>query len=285
MSCTMKIPCLHASSFAAFIGKHPYEKHHEAFEKVWQRTSPETYAQALQRHKKTTRDQQVEALKSSVPELQQTFQQAKAIGKERDSSAEVCDMQKQLYDVVSAKVQSDDDRKLVEEALRKELFTSFGTSNERSVLDILEHDCHFELDDGVTDVVYAKTYETPKRKVPWKLVGKIDACTKDGSLLIEVKNRMHRLFMKAPEYERIQVETYLQLHETAERALLVESLKHNGSRTINIIPIDANNALWDECHSKAHAMIDFLSLLVDDIQLQDAYMTSKRPSAFLKAFF
>lgn len=277
--------CLHASSFAAFIGKHPYEKHHEAFEKVWQRASPDTYHAALRRHKKTSKDEKLQFLRDSIPEVRHTLQTAHAIATTAGTSKHVCDMQSEVQREAQESLATLDpsDQKLVTEAIRKEMFTSYGTAKERSVLDILVEECHFEFDEHAPDVLYSKSFETAKG-VGWKLVGKIDACTKDGVTLIEVKNRMHRLFMKPPDYERIQVECYLRLHGTATQCLLVESLRQDDSRTINIIPIERDDMVWEDCCKRADALINFLDLLVNDEALQDAYMTSKRPSAFIKSF-
>lgn len=272
--------CLHASTFAAFIGKHPYTKHHEAFEATWKRYSPHTYLEALARHGRQTKEQRLDALRTQVPEIDTTLRLAKSFASTSSTSTDVhkrSDVLRQDLPELSS-----DDAKLVQEELRKTMFTSYGTTKEDGVLSVLatEMGMEFATDENV---LYACTIESPTG-TRWKLVGRIDGMTKDGQTILEVKNRMRRLFMKAVEYERIQVECYLRMIQTTRSAMLVESMTNEGApKILNIITIDRDDALWEECCRRANILTTFLENLVDDVTLQDSYMTCKQPSAFLKS--
>lgn len=272
---------LHASSFAAFIGKHPYTKQHEVFEKTWQRASPATYSAALQRHRRVTDQERLEALRSKIPEVDVTLHAAEM--NICTSARVVTDSRDTLTKELGGEtVLTLEEKKLVSDEIRKQLFTRYGTAQERSVLDILVDEMGMELSPEDTDAAYTKLFVTANG-TPWKLVGKIDACTSDKTTVIEVKNRVRRLFMHATEYERIQVECYLRLVETAERALLVESLSADGDgRTLNIIPLEKDDALWGEWHRIAGMYVEYLHRMIRDPSLQDSYFRSKRPSAFLR---
>jgi hypothetical protein len=276
--------CIHSSSFASFIGKHPYVKHHDAFESVWKRASPATYSDALRRHNRCTDQERLQHLRDTVPEVEATLHAAGVIGSSScATSSSISQGRETLTDELPVDLLTKEDTKIVHEEIRRQLFTSYGVAKEQSVIEILKKDMDMELAPQ-EDVLYARTYDT-QTGIQWKLVGKIDACTADGKTIVEVKNRVRRLFMKPPEYERIQVECYVQLVDTADKALLVESLRVDGGapRTLNLIPIDRDDELWYEWKRLADRYINILDRIIHQTDLQDAYMESKRPSSFLKA--
>ncbi len=269
---------LHASSFAAFIGKNPYTKHHEAFEKTWQRASPETYSAALRRNNRMTDQHCLELVRSKIPEIDVTLHAAET------STPGTATAVVENRTALTAEIEGDltaHEKKLVGDEIRKQLFTRYGTSQERSVLDILVDDMGMELTSG--DETYRRMFMTANG-VPWKLVGKIDAYNPSEKTIIEVKNRVNRLFMHATEYERIQVECYMRLIEKAERALLVESLCTGDGvgRTLNIIPLQKNNEDWSTWYHLAEMYVEYLNRMIHDESLQDTYLQSKRPTAFLR---
>jgi hypothetical protein len=269
---------LHASSFAGFIGKHPYVKHHEAFEKTWQRISPDTYMEAMRRHDRTTDQQRLEILRAKIPEIEVSLHAAETSHPASSKvAAELADEIK--HDVKTIPNLTPQEVDLVNNEIRKQVCTRYGTDQERSVIDLLNDE--MGMDVVPDETTYARRYTTPNG-IPWKLVGKIDGHTVDAKTVVEVKNRVNRLFMHATEYERIQVECYLRLIDVAERALLVESLSGSSCKTLNIIPIEKDDALWAEWYRVAETYVDYLHRMIDDVSLQDTYLDSKRPSAFLR---
>lgn len=270
--------CLHASSFAAFVGENPYERQTDAFEKVWSRCSPDTYRAALDRNHKVSRDDKVHRLKTIVSD---SFHMAQHLASaEKMTSTGVAKANEELQGSIPKELEPED-AKILGEELKKQLFTSYGTTKEKSVLDVLKKDMEMDIAPE-EDITFSKTFETPDG-VPWKLVGKIDARTTNGEILIEVKNRVRRLFMTAPKYERIQVECYLRLVESAQKAFLVECLRQDDvPLTLNIIPIEKDDALWESLLARAHATLGILKKMIDDEDFQDKYMQSKRPSMLLR---
>jgi hypothetical protein len=273
---TLKV---YASSFAGFIGKNPYTKQHEVFESTWKKFSPETYAAALQRNGHTTDQQRLETLRQSIPEVDVAIYSAE---NSLNSSASSVSQNHQSLSVDPSVDLSPHEKKLVDDEIRKQLFTRYGTARERSVIDMLSKEMGMVFTKGIEEVTHTKHYVTPNGTV-WRLAGKIDGLTDDGMTLVEIKNRVKRLFMRATDYERIQVECYLRLLESTERALLVEALSLDGNgTTLNIIPIERNDDLWTEWHHRAEIYIEYLHRVIESQGLQDAYFQSKTPSAFLR---
>lgn len=286
MSGTPKIPsipiCIHASACAAFLGKHPYTKHHEAFEKVWERASPETFRAAMARHGRRTARQELERLKTTTPEIGQALEMAARIGNVATEATAVTDATSMLTADIDALGLSSQEAVLVKDEIRKELFTTYGTTKEDSVIELLRRE--MEMDVREDTRLHSAIFTTPGGTT-WKLVGRIDGCTADGSTLIEVKNRMRRLFMILPEYERIQVECYLRMIESAKNAMVVESFRVHDEQTttLNIIPVSRSDDLWSDCLARAHVLVDYLTALIADESMQDLYIASSRPNAILRA--
>ena len=271
---------LYASSFAGFVGKNPYVKQHEVFESTWEKYSPETYHAALERNGRTTDQQCLESLRKSIPEVEVVLHAAES--SINTSAIHVMENRQTLVDEVPPDVVSSHEKKLVDQEIRKQLYTRYGTARERSVVDMLVKDMGMTFAKGIEYITYSKTYLTANN-TEWRLSGKIDALTEDATTIIEIKNRVKRLFMHATIYERIQVECYLRLIETAERAFLVEALTSDGTgTTLNIIPIDKDDHLWGPLFRAAEMYVDYLHEMVDTPSLQDAYFQSKTPSAFLR---
>lgn len=280
-----KVPiCIHASAFAAFIGKHPYSKHHDAFEKVWERASPHTYAAALSRHGRRTATQHLESLKNATPEIARSLETAARVGTAANDATAVTDATTMLAADVDSLGLSKHDASLVKDEIRKELFTHYGTTKEHSVIDIVRRE--MDIDVREDSSLHSAIFTTPGG-TPWKLVGRIDGITADGSTIIEIKNRVRRLFMTLTEYERIQVECYLVLIGTADRALVVESFRPQDERTttLNIIPVDRGDEVWPECLVRATVLVEYLTALIDDEAMQDVYLASSRPNGILRALF
>ncbi len=99
----------------------------------------------------------------------------------------------------------------------------------------------------------------------FQLVGKIDRLNveEDGSkTLIEIKNRVNRLFYKVKDYENIQVQCYLQLLDL-ERAKLIEHYKKEDK--LHTMVIDRDRDMWasvirpklvEFCHTLYAAMVE-----------------------------
>lgn len=270
---------VHASGIAALVGQHPYVKQHQAFEELWKKVSPSTYFTALRRHSRESDEERFDRLCSQHASVHVALNHTTQTGNAA-ASHDVTNILTEAESLVETEFLTSEDIRCIKDHMKKNAFTTYGISKERSVLDILQDELNLKLVQD--EKVYAKEFQT-KGNVVWRLIGKVDATTEDGKMVIEVKNRVRKLFFKMTEYERIQVECYMRLLNGIEKALLVESIRENEKTTLNIIPVDPDETLWEECIQRAHALIDFLVHVVNDETAQDKYLISKRPSAYLKA--
>ena len=321
----MSLPyvCVYASQVAVCIGANRHKKASEAMEAMWHRISPASFRAAMVRNGQKTDDQ-------SVTDLMARSGAVKAlVDRSMKAACESSDQVAANYDTVSRELRtvcrsttalSADDERLVDDVIKRNLYTAYGTQHEHRALqyirDTLHMDCH-------PDPTFYKQQAGVVRGVPWYVGGKIDAIARDKSVLVEIKNRVNRLFYRVPFYEVVQVQTYLELLNM-DKGVLVECLNsratppppgmdfasvpgnhtHPGNHTlppppdttdttgaaaaaadmvhVNVVPLTRDRELWArEIMPKLEAFVDFLLLLVESPKMQDRYLQSPRRSVLV----
>lgn len=125
------------------------------------------------------------------------------------------------------------DKKEITDSILNLSNTRFGVKNETDVCKIYEEmmNCQITKDNLF---VKQKIIEDKKNKFSIILGGKIDGMNKKDGTIIEIKNRMNKLFYELRGYEKVQLMCYLHLFK-AEKGFLVEAFKKSEGIDINII--------------------------------------------------
>ena len=118
--------------------------------------------------------------------------------------------------------------------------TNFGTSQENSAVNLYCQKRNVEVFD-CQKFIKKKVAQTNTHD--WYLCGKIDGISTEG-VLIEIKNRIHKLFGILRDYEKPQIQTYLKM-TNLKRGHLVECLKNKKSN-MNIIEVERDNIYWKQ---------------------------------------
>jgi hypothetical protein len=216
--------CIYASQVAMCIGANRHKKIGQALELMWQRVSPASFQAALRRNRMRTADEIAEHIIATNPRVRDLV--------DRTLDAEDCDSSDQVasrYDSVVQELRTvrlpEDDKKLVDEVLKRNLYTGYGNKQEHHVLDYVRSTLGIPArEDPVFYKQQQGVCEGPWGSFPWYVGGKIDAIDEHRKLLIEIKNRVNRLFYRVPFYEQVQVQAYLELLDL-EEGILVECLK------------------------------------------------------------
>jgi hypothetical protein len=174
----------------------------------------------------------------------------------------------------------EDNRELVNAALRKNLYTSYGNRAEHEMLghirEVMQIPCH-------ADPTTYKKHMGDIDGTPWYIGGQIDALADDGSAVIEIKNRVNHLFGRVPVYERLQVQTYLELLDL-DRGLVVECLKEGHVVRTGVMCVPRDRDEWGATVVPVlREFVAFVLRLVGDPALQDEFLTSKRRNALMSA--
>mmetsp|Transcript_5368 Transcript_5368/g.5501 ORF Transcript_5368/g.5501 Transcript_5368/m.5501 type:complete len:289 (-) Transcript_5368:535-1401(-) len=200
---TKNIVTIRASDVAAIIGQNQYKTSKEVFDDMWKRHSPETFLG------QTKQDLAVEALKS-CDETEKVLISATAAYEAKDSDDATVKYQEAEKIIQSSVTLPMPDKVKILDQLKTQVFTSHGIRAESKTADVIEEK------EGIILRLDTKLYNFPLGVINgrrYQIAGKIDRVEDiDGeAVIVEIKNRMKRLFNKVPDYEQIQVQTYMQI--------------------------------------------------------------------------
>jgi len=274
--------CVYASQAAACINENKFKKIADAVETFWNRADTHSYKEAMRRNKILTNEEIVEKVEKNHPKIATLL---KVASKEEHTSTEVAQKYAKLANELEKYADdnyfSDDIAAVVDDAIRKTAYTTYGNVAEMDVFRYIRDVLHIDI---VEDPSFYKdtlgSVSTKYGTFEFCIGGKIDGITRDRQILIEIKNRVNRLFNKVPSYEMIQIQTYLHLLDL-DKAFLVECLKSKEGNVIaenvNCITVNRDRAFFEkEIVPKLEGFVDFVINLIHDEKLQDKFLTSKR---------
>ena len=224
---------IRASDIAAIIDRNQYKKPSDVFNEMWQRYSPETFVGQTQ--------EQTAAIATAKCDPADKAVLAAATSYVAKDGADAVKVFSQAEKKIEASTTlSDVDKGVVLDQLKSQIFTSLGTRAESKTAELVEkNECIIlEIDE--------KYYNLPLCVIDntkYRISGKIDRMEQVGEevVLVEIKNRMRKLFLSIPIYEYIQVQIYFQIVPLdIQRAKLIQQY---GAATSTIM-INRDDNLW-----------------------------------------
>lgn len=140
--------------------------------------------------------------------------------------------------------------------------TKFGIKNEYDVAILYNKLTGLTI---VKDNKYRKIELARCDDMIFSLGGKIDGICAENGCIIEIKNRINRIFYELRGYEKVQIMCYLFLH-SAEKGQLVEALKKKDGTDINVIDVEYDHIYMNGIKEK---LIKFIAFFVK-------FMTSEK---------
>mgnify|MGYP001343927989 CR=1 FL=1 len=134
------------------------------------------------------------------------------------------------------------DKKEITDSIKNLSNTRFGVKNEDDVCKIYENMMKCEI---TKDNLFIKKKIIENNNFTIKVGGKIDGINKKDGSIIEIKNRMKKLFYELRGYEKIQLMCYLYLFQS-EKGYLVEAYKKKDGTDINIIECQYDEDLMNK---------------------------------------
>jgi hypothetical protein len=236
---------------------------------MWERVSPDTYRNALRRTGRITETERVEYLQHHDDAVRSVLQESAAVC---THSHDVASRYDSVSRVISKLDMSVDDRKVVDATVKRNLYTNYGTAFEHHALAKVRETLGIV---ARTDDTFYKMHVCDVDGIPLWIGGKIDAIT-DDRIVIEIKNRIRRLFYKIPFYEIIQLQTYLHLLDVP-RGVIVECLTVPGDSIINIVPVRRDKTLWnDTLVPKMQAFVRVFLHLLHTPAFQDEFLQATK---------
>ena len=272
----MQSVCIYASQLASCIGYNRFKKQCDALETVWKRVDPDGFAAALRRNHIKTQEEAVLDIMTSNDTVRSILVQAEsAINTTSNDVA-------RGYEIASSQLASSqlgvDEWRMVDDTVRKTLYTTFGNRREH---DALQHVSE-TIQACRPDETFYRARVAECDGVEIFVGGKLDGLSDDGTTIVELKNRVNRLFYKIPMYEVVQVQAYLHVVPTATNACLVECLtRDDGSIVTNTVHMRRDDFLWkDDIVPSLCRFVRVLLRVLSDVPLQDAYLQSRHRQSF-----
>jgi len=223
---------LYSSNLAAFIGKNPhipasrifnslYEKYYKIGKTVGDSEKILKIGEKIE-NKKLLSDIDTICNNNKSPDMMQ---------KDREVLIKILENAKDLGEEDKKEV-----RKIVEGYTNKR----FGTIREINALDFYKEKYNVEV---ITKIDQrSKKILTIDGTELW-IISRLDGMKMDGTV-IEIKNRIYKLFDEVREYEWLQVQAYLNVYGLP-KAELVEFLQNSGG-TMKINEVERDDTYWDE---------------------------------------
>ena len=239
--------CIFASDLAIITGHNPYQDINEIYLKLWKKHYFSDFNKFLNEFKlvEETPEEYIEkiAQQNNLNEMSEKIttclksENVEELSKKKDNVLK-------YIEKLEPK-----EKKLVSECIKKITNTNFGTRNENSALS----EYMKKTNDSVDLIEHFMKRPLYKTKLhTWHIGGKIDGINKDETI-IEIKNRVHKLFYKLRNYEKVQTHAYMYIMDKQKSKLvecikqqskLVESVKKECLIDINVIDIDYDEDFW-----------------------------------------
>lgn len=267
----MKTINLYASELATLIGINPYQKVADSLIKLWQTYNEEDFEKSIEEIEKKCEIKFKTKEKEGVKEIMKLSEDNKIdISKVKEcldskDTADLLKKRQELFKEINEKGEmADAEKKNIMRKIENATNKNFGTVNEKSVI---ENYAEMSGKKVKTGSKYVKKKLCSYKDVEWYLGGKIDGITEDD-IIVEIKNRIYKLFRVVRDYEKPQVQAYMYILSKM-RTHLVESIRKNGQSEINIIEEEFDEKYWDEhILRRINNFIKIYNLFLEDINLK-----------------
>lgn len=265
------VPLFYASQIFACIGLNQFKPKREALEETWKRLDPSSYYDALSRNCVLSDEQHLELIIKGNTDVKVLVEESVSKQTKTSKETEVTQVMQQAALGTITNL-TDAERTLVQKSLKTNVYTGYGTRSEVNVKQVLKesYGC-VVLDDSK---FHKKTYKT-KSGNAFIVGGRIDGFTEDFSTVVEIKNRVKRLFRQVYQYENIQLQSYLEVLNKNQGKLI--ECYNAKTPEIMIHDVARDRDLWESTiYPGLCIFTDLLLGLIGDESLQDRFMKAKK---------
>lgn len=155
---------------------------------------------------------------------------------------------------------SENEKKEITKSINNITNTNFGIKNENDITKLYENMTGNII---IKDNKYRKTSVHKNNKYNIIIGGKIDGINNNNGSIIEIKNRVYKLFYTLKEYEKVQIMCYMFLFNS-NKGHLVEAYKKKDGSLINIIEVDFDQLYMNNIIDKLILFCDFfINFIID----------------------
>ena len=230
-----KTVTVRASDIAAIVNRNPFKKSTIVFDDMWLKYSPKTFVGQ-------TKDQIAASATAKCDPAERVMLAAVATYVAKDAADAVNQFSQAEKKIEASTTLSIADKAVVIDQLKSQVFTSHGTRAESKTAVLVEER------EGIVLNVDEKFYNLPLCVIDntmYRISGKVDRLEQVGDevVLVEIKNRMKKLFPQIPDYEYVQVQIYFQIVPlNIQRAKLIQQYGETTSTSM----VERDDNVWKE---------------------------------------
>ena len=261
---------LNISDLAVITGHNKFKNINEYIIQLWDKYFHDDCQEYLAKKNIKVKKNDYEAvMKASTDNKIDIQEEIRKLDKVKDSN-ELESNKKRLFEKMD-KIEDPEIRKEIKKNIESLTNTRYGISGEKDILQFCSETMGRKI---VKDDIYRKK-KIYTGKMEWYIGGKIDGKDSGDGAIIEIKNRVHKLFLELRDYEKIQIMSYLYLHG-ANQGYLIEAMKNESGKNINIIDVKYDEKFFNEIILQS--VIHFIRFFENLIENNEAKMS------FINAF-
>jgi len=220
------------SEIAIITGDNPYKSKKDFLIDYWKKHYKSDFEECQKEVKYVNKETDEEVIQKIISKNSINIQNEMKKCSETNNLETLNETKKIILEKV--KNVSEEEKKEITKSITNLTNTKFGIKNEFDVTKIYENikSCNVIKDD-----IYRKKKIILTEKYSVCIGGKIDGINLNENCIIEVKNRMNRMFYELRNYEKVQIMCYIYLFGK-EKGHLVEALRKKTGTEINIIDVE-----------------------------------------------
>jgi hypothetical protein len=234
---------INISQIAIITGDNPYKSKREYLIEFWEKNFNKDYLEYQKKTKfmKNTDEEIIKTIsKKNNIDIKNDIQ--KCI--ETDNTNDLNNIKKTIFEKMDKL--SNDEKKEITKSLNNVTNTNFGIKNENDVTKIYKNMKGVSI---IKDDKYRKKKIIQNNNFNIYIGGKIDGINFENNCIVEVKNRINKLFYSLRDYEKVQIMSYMYLFSSS-KGHLVEAFLKKENTNINIIEVDYDENYMKEIISK-----------------------------------
>jgi hypothetical protein len=259
---------LNISEIAIITGDNTFKTKRDYLIDVWKKNNEvdfENYKKITQFTKESDKD----IIKKITAKNNMDFSKDLKICSQSDNTVQLNTLKRKMMDQMEKL--SEDDKKELTKSIMNVTNTKFGIKNEFDITKLYEKMTGNTI---LKDDKYHKTkiYDIDDLKI--YMGGKIDGINNENGSIIEVKNRVNKLFYALRDYEKVQITCYMFLFGTS-KGQLVEAFRKKDGTDINIIDVDFDQNYMSYIFDKVIIFGKFYSNFIKNDELKKKILLCK----------
>jgi hypothetical protein len=260
--------CIFASELASLIGLNNFKSPSETLYRIWNKNFTSDFERVYKNL--GNKANLLEDKKSVFNKISKKYDKKLDIDLDKCiDSKDIEGMMKNRQKLMEeCKDMDKNDKKKIEDSIINLTNTGFGTKNESRSIHI------YTQMTGTPVINIADFYKRILLKsgeYNWYVGGKIDGICADKTI-IEVKNRMHKLFYNLREYEKIQTYSYMFILES-HKSQLVETYMKGQQPEVNIIDVEFEEIYWNYIYHRITQFVEYFNEFMKDDKLKEQLLS------------